>query len=191
MLKAASYAPFHYPASARYKAEEPGKSGSFPFRAYTLSARQCRKLATVIEQEDIQAGKVKNMLWAADAMIVVTWLPDVFGEMAARSADELIMEPMPFVGNGRNMEHIAAAAAAIQNMLLVATERGHLNYWSSGGMLRQAVLRDPMGVPMTEIMLGCVFAFPGDSEERGAEVKSGKHRQMEKDADLWATASSL
>ena len=191
LLESAAYAPFHYPASARYKKEERETTGNFPFRAYTLTASQCRTLATFIEEHDVQAGKVKNMLWAADAMIVMTWLPDVFGETAALPAEEFIAEPLPFVGNTRNMEHIAATAAAIQNMLLKATELGHLNYWSSGGMLRQQVLRDPMGVPMTEIMLGCIFAFPGDSLERGAEVKAGKHRSLEKDTELWAVASSL
>ncbi len=35
-----------------------------------------------------------------------------------------------------NVEHIAAAYAAIQNLLLAATARGIRNYWSSGGVLR-------------------------------------------------------
>ena len=54
-----------------------------------------------------------NMLWAAEAMIVMSWLPDVFGEQP----EVREMEPVPFTGNLRNMEHIAAASAAIQNIL--------------------------------------------------------------------------
>ena len=104
-----------------------------------------------------------NMLWAAEAMIVMSWLPDVFGEQP----EVREMEPIPFTGNLRNMEHIAAAGAAIQNILLGATAAGHPSYWSSGGTLRQKEARTLLDIPMDEIFLGCLFVFPKDALERG------------------------
>ncbi len=65
------------------------------------------------------------------------------------------------------MEHIAAASAAIQNLLLAATARGISNYWSSGGVLRSAQVFQQLGIPRQQILLGAIFLFPseiGDAE---------------------------
>jgi len=186
LLEAASFAPYHYTTSERYKDAERGLTSDLPFRVYTLDSAACRTLADVLVQDEIPAGKVINMLWAAEVMLAVSWLPDVFGEQP--EAEERMMEPVPFVGNLRNMEHIAAAGAAVQNIQLQATELGHLNYWSSGGMLRQKVVRDQLGIPMNEVMLGFLFVFPADSEARGALVKPGKNREKGKAVETWSAA---
>ena len=85
---------------------------------------------------------------------------------------------MPFLGTLRNMEHIAAASAAIQNVLLGATARALPNYWSSGGMLRHKELRNFLKIPLNELMIGCLFVFPKDSDTRGADIKPGKLRDQ-------------
>jgi len=189
LLTAASYAPYHYTTSERYKDESTGLISELPYRCYTLDARNARGLADWLQQEDVAAGKVINMLWAAEAVIAISWLPDVFGKQP--KDDERAFEPVPFVGNLRNMEHVAAASAAAQNVLLTATELGYLNYWSSGGMLRQKVVRDKIGIPMREVMLGFLFVFPADSEKRGAEVKPGKNREKGKALKTWSKAVRL
>jgi hypothetical protein len=128
-----------------------------------------------------------NMLWAAEAMIVMSWLPDVFGEQP----EVREMEPVPFTGNLRNMEHIAAASAAIQNILLGATAAGHPSYWSSGGTLRQREARTLLGIPMDEIFLGCLFVFPEDALKRGVDVKLGKLRTEGKELSSWSKSIAL
>lgn len=77
-----------------------------------------------------------------------------------------------------NMEHIAAASAAVQSFLLAATERGLTTYWSSGGYLRDAATFDYLGIPTEHILLGAVFVFPNDGGERipgGMRDKRSSH----------------
>lgn len=185
LLSLAAYAPYHYKSAERYKKE--GLTSSLPYRAYTLTASNCRKLAQRLEPSQPPAGKIINMLWAAEALLIFTWLPDVFGEQP----QERIMEPLPFTGNLRNMEHIAATGAAITNVLLGATANGFPNYWSSGGALRQQAAREVLNISLEEIMLGCLFVFPKDALDRGVEVKPGKLREEGKVLQDWATKITL
>lgn len=185
LLRLAAHAPYHYKSAERYKQDI--LDSSLPFRAYTLNATTCRKLAELLENSQPPAGKILNMLWAAEAMIVMSWLPDVFGEQP----EVREIEPIPFTGSLRNMEHIAAASAAIQNILLGATAAGHPSYWSSGGALRQRQARTLLGIPMDEIFLGCLFVFPKDALERGVDVKPGKLRAEGKELSSWSKSIVL
>ena len=185
LLHLAAYAPYHYKSAERYK--QGVLNSSLPFRAYTLDAATCRKLADQLKNSQPPAGKILNMLWAAEVLLIFTWLPDVFGEQPL----ERSMEPLPFTGNLRNMEHIAATSAAITNVLLGATASGFPNYWSSGGALRQQTAREILDISLDEIMLGCLFVFPKDALERGAEVKPGKLRNEGKDLHSWSKAVKL
>jgi len=189
LLQLAAHAPYHYTSSDRYKDVKRGLTSSLPFRCYTLTAGDCRTVAQHIEKESIPAGKVQNMFWAADIMMVMTWLPDVFGEQ--QDPLSLAAEPLPFVGTLRNMEHIAAASAAIQNVLLGATARALPNYWSSGGMLRHKELRSFLKIPLNELVLGCLFVFPKDSDARAADIKPGKLRGQGKALELWSSPVRL
>ncbi|HCP40607.1 MAG TPA: hypothetical protein DIT65_02335, partial [Cryomorphaceae bacterium] len=175
----------HYKSAERYK--RGNLNSALPFRAYTLNAKNCRALAELLYDVQPPAGKIINMLWAAEAMIVMSWLPDVFGEQL----EDRETEPIPFTGNLRNMEHIAASSAAIQNILLGATAGGYPSYWSSGGILRKKETRVLLNIPMNEIFLGCLFVFPKDALNRGAEVKLGKLRTEGKDLYSWSKSIEL
>lgn len=185
LLRLASHAPYHYKSAERYKRDI--LDSSLPFRAYTLNATTCRKLAEQLQNSQPPAGKILNMLWAAEALLIFTWLPDVFGEQPT----ERTMEPLPFTGNLRNMEHIAATSAAIINVLLGATASGFPNYWSSGGALRQQAACEILSIGLEEIMLGCLFVFPKDALERGVEVKPGKLRNEGKELSSWSKSVEL
>ena len=152
-----------------------------------MDGATCNVLAAKLKALDPSPGKILNMLWAAELLIITTWLPDVFGVQP----EERIMEPLPFVGNLRNMEHIAATSAAIQNMLLGATTEGYPNYWSSGGILRQEYARNMLHISMKEVMLGAVFIFPKDAEERAEEIKPGKLREEGKTLGAFSKKVSL
>jgi hypothetical protein len=152
-----------------------------------MNSDVCRILAGKLQHMDPAPGKILNMLWAAEAVIMMTWLPDVFGAQP----QEREMEPLPFTGNLRNMEHIAASSAGIQNILLGATQKGFPNYWSSGGVLRQKAARQLLGVPLEEMLLGCLFIFPKDANERGVEIKTGKFHNEGKKVLTWSKSITL
>lgn len=185
LLHLAAHAPYHYKSAERYKQDD--LNSTLPFRAYTLDATTCRKLAEQLETSQPPAGKILNMLWAAEALLIFTWLPDVFGEQPS----DRTMEPLPFTGNLRNMEHIAATSAAITNVLLGATSAGFPNYWSSGGALRQEAARKILNISLDEIILGCLFVFPKDALERGVDVKPGKLRNEGKALSSWSKTVEL
>ena len=180
LLSLGATAPVHYKSAERHHSDD--LPSSLPFRAYTMRSDECRKLADMLEALDPPAGKIINMLWAAEAVIVTTWLPDVFGDQP----EERMAEPVPFTGNLRNMEHLAATGAAIQNMLLGATAKGFPSYWSSGGVIRHKEVREILSVSLEEILLGVLFLFPKDAEERGVEVKPGKLRSSGKSVESWS-----
>ncbi|MAZ96210.1 hypothetical protein OAQ85_01170 [Schleiferiaceae bacterium] len=185
LLDLAACAPYHYKCAAKYQTY--GLESSLPFRAYTLNSGTCRTLAKQLQFMDMPPGKIVNMLWAAEALIIMTWLPDVFGEQP----QERDIEPLPFTGNLRNMEHIAASSAAIQNILLGATHKGFPNYWSSGGVLRQKPAREFLEISLDEMLLGCLFIFPQNAHQREVEIKEGKLHNEGKNNSTWSKSITL
>jgi nitroreductase len=68
-------------------------------------------------------------------------------------------------GNNPNIpeiEEIAAASAAIQNILLGATANGIAAFWSTSGMLHKPVMKEHLGLREEDKMLG--FLYLGYSE---------------------------
>ena len=159
LLKLAGLAPFHRPCDEVYRRAN-GLDGIEPWRFYAVDAATCRRLKHLIPQEN--AGKIPAMLSAADVLVMATWLPSPHPEFSAT-----VSQPR-FEPNLVNMEHIAAAGAAVQNLLLAATSQGIESYWSSGGVLRSAEVFELLGIDDREILLAAVFLFP--REAVGAEV---------------------
>lgn len=174
LLDLASHAPYHYPSHEvhRMHAQRPS---IYPWRMYVLDEKACRDLLKIFHARDIKGGKITKMLAAAKALIQVTWLPD----------PGTISEEEIFHGDKRNMEHIAATAAAIQNILIGASSRGILSYWSSGGKLRQPEFFELMGIPETEVLLGSIFLF--SKKTKKAEVKEGALRGKGGKQQDWST----
>lgn len=162
LLQSASWAPFHRPASEVHRSSGP-LSSPVPWRFHVLDAVACDRLRARMLGQGV-TGKVPKMLAAASALIQATWLPNPSSDTDAGL----------FAANLGNMEHIAAASAAIQNLLLAATARGIRNYWSSGGVLRDQEVFDWLQIPAREILLGAVFLFPSDID--GMESAPGKLR---------------
>lgn len=173
LLQLAGMAPFHRGCDEVHRQQ--GLSGIEPWRFHVADATSCRRLGKQIPLEN--AGKIPAMLSAADALVLATWLPNppAPGEVAG-GADA-------FAPTLANMEHIAAAAAAIQNLLLAATARGIANYWSSGGVLRSREVFAQLNIPAQEILLGAIFLFP--EETAGAEVVGSKLRGLRHPPSAW------
>lgn len=176
VLEAARWAPFHKPAAKQYRSRELG--AVVPWRSYVLEAEQCR----ILRRRLLASGddsKLPKLLAVADHLIQVTWLPE-----AKNEGDESLFEP-----SIQNMEHIAAASSAVQNMLLAATARTIPNYWSSGGALRSAEVFTMLGIPQDEVLLASVFLFPRDLS--GVDSRPGSLRGAHAEVCEWARFVSL
>ena len=174
LLNLAGKAPFHRACEDAHRRSS-SLEGIEPWRFYALSASDCRQLRLRIPREN--AGKIPAMLAAADALIMVTWLPN--GSQPQSSGED-----PEFPLTLTNMEHIAATAAAIQNLLLAATARGISNYWSSGGVLRSPRVFEMLKIPAIEILLGAIFLFP--QEYADAELVTSKMRSMRTPPQQWS-----
>lgn len=172
MLETAGFAPFHYAAVAAHR--QGALSSIVPYRVYKLDGPTCRRLLSWLQTSELEPGKILNMLAAANALCLVTWLP----EEGAKSEGDA------FAGTTINMENIAAASAAVQNLLLLATEAGLRSYWSSGGVLRGPEVFEKLDIPSAEILLGAVLLFPADVG--GAEIMPGKLREKRGALNDWS-----
>ena len=164
LLTLAGKAPFHYASHRKYR-ENDQLSGIEPWRFHYLDATNSRRLLDYFNSNEMDTGKIGRMLAECAALVLATWLPDPAGD------DNLLFEP-----SIRNMEHIAATAAAINSLLLASTAEGLKTYWSSGGIMRSPELLKKCGVGEDEILLGAVFIF--DSPGNNSEEHPGKLREL-------------
>ncbi len=183
LVAIAGYAPFHRACDEVHR--QSTLAGIEPWRFHILDAANCRRLIDVLPMEN--AGKIPAMLAAADALIMATWLPSqaLAGEDPGGATPEVTkLDHVHFDANLMNLEHIAAASAAIQNLLLAATARGIRNYWSSGGVLRLPSVFRQLGIPTEQILLGAVFLFPQEIGE--AELATSKLREHRTPPENWS-----
>lgn len=173
LVEAAGWAPFHRPA---YCAREQGVGVVEPWRFTMLDGPACRVLLSRLSEIPKPPGKIANMLAVADALLLVTWLPEP-------------SDAGKWEANDFNMEHIAAGAAAIQTLLLAATARGIGNYWSSGGALGTQDAFSMLGINESDVLLGAVFLFPDPPED--AEAAPGKMREKRSPSNTWARWAEL
>lgn len=179
LMGLAKSAPFHYFCDRKHRLDTPQNS-LLPWRCYSLATKGCRDLAKVLKLNKVEAGKILQMLHTADAMILVTWLPD--------EPENPLPEGTLFQASLKNMEHLAAASAAVQNMLLGATSQNIPNYWSSGGVLRDSSMFEYLHIPKNQILLGAIFLFPEDTSK--AELVYGANRKDEGSIDqFWKKMS--
>ena len=64
------------------------------------------------------------------------------------------------------LEEIAAASAAIQNLLLAATAAGIANFWSTGGQTLQPAMKTFLGLGEHDTVLGMLFLGYTDEPAR-------------------------
>ncbi len=167
LIAATGWAPFHRACPAG----RDGTAAPEPWRVHALDKPACLALMPRLDAFARPPAKISNMLAAADAMLLITWLPEEGSEDWAAS--------------DINMEHIAAAGAAIQTLLLAATEQGIGSYWSSGGCLASREVLRYLGAEEGEVLLGAVFLWPADIPG-DVEATPGKLRARRTPAAKWA-----
>jgi nitroreductase len=173
ILQMGGKAPFHYINS---KASVKSLPSLAPWRFYVLEGESCRKLADYFLENNIEGGKLIQMLRAAQTLIQVTWTPEV-------------SERGGLLSEQSNIEHIAATSAAVQNMLLTATALGYENYWSSGGLLREDNFKELLGIPLDELLLASLFLF--DSNTDTCKTKKGALRGRQGVLDSYCKTVNL
>lgn len=191
MIETAGWAPFHRRAHAA--THRGGALASpVPWRFHVLSGPALPALLGYLRgQAETRPdskwsrawqSKVRDMLAATGALVQVTWLPDppADGEREAGALPEMTTN---------NMEHVAAAGAAVQNLLLAAEARRWLSYWSSGGILREPEVFERLGIGREEVLLGAVFLDPEPLPE--ARELAGGLREERGEAEGWSRRVSL
>lgn len=178
-MKIAGWAPFHFTAHGSHLDRE--MSSPVPWRFYALNQKNCLRLIdALIVHPELGLNKnaaILRMIAAYGALVLVTWLP----EPVDFTSDEGMS-----LGAMKNEEHVAAAAAATQNLLLAATARGFDSYWSSGGVLREKACFDICNIPEQEQLLGAIFLAPGMPDRENA--RPGKWRDKRGTPDQWMTS---
>lgn len=185
LLACAGWAPFHKACQPEHRQETLG--GIEPWRFHWLDAGQCRQLGQRVNGRE-SAGKIPVMLNAAQSLIIATWLPNPasagWQSLASQSAVPLKESFEPTLDN---VEHIAAASAAVQSLLLAATAAGVESYWSSGGVLRSAEILQLLQIPDNQRFLGAIFLFPTElPENSSAEIATSKLRLQRSSPTAWS-----
>ncbi|MEM7577089.1 MAG: nitroreductase family protein [Planctomycetota bacterium] len=165
-LRAANWAPFHFPRNVDGLAE--------PWRAHLLWPETTQRAARYLRDTLGCKTKEPQLLDAADACVLVTWLPELGAH--AMPINREIREKLA----GRDEEHLAATAAFVQNLLLLLTAGGFGTYWSSGGQLRSPEMFEHLGMTNTppQKLLAAVFieTDAGTTDPGGRRRVPGKHR---------------
>ncbi|PIE00748.1 MAG: nitroreductase [Thiothrix nivea] len=172
----ASWAPFHFPAHEAHLRDD--LDSPVPWRFYTLNQNNCLRFArSILAQPELETDEdsgIIRMMAACGALVLVTWLPEPEDSFRARDAAR-----RTFIDE----EHLAATAAATQNLLLAAKAREIDSYWSSGGVLRDWACFEMCGIPLQEKLLGAIFLFPELPDH--LDVRSGKLRDRRGSPQQW------
>ena len=65
------------------------------------------------------------------------------------------------------VEEVAAASAAIQNLLLAATAHGVASFWSTGGLTHHPALKQEFNLGEEDIILGIIYLGYSDEPLQG------------------------
>ena len=174
-IAASGWAPFHYPRNVDKLSE--------PWRAHVLWNQEVRKLSRFLS-DDLQLTIKEPQLAAASRVpILVTWIPENATSSIGQCDDPIVF---------RNEEHLAAASAMVQNLLLALTAKGMGNYWSSGGKLRERAAFDYLSIPQLERLLAAVFVeYPEMRDSKYGETSRKPGALRDKRSNEWYRAVSL
>ncbi|QDT92685.1 nitroreductase family protein [Gimesia algae] len=175
-IQTAGWAPFHYPRKVDGLAE--------PWRAHVLWHEEAKQAAIYLRDELHVTSKGPRLAAACSALVLVTWLPE-FYDLESQQTSKIDRETQL----ARDEEHLAAASAMVQNLLLMLTAHGMGNYWSSGGKLRGPEMFNYLGIPEQERLLAAVFIEYPEMMDDSKERKAGSLRNDR--SDQWIREVTL
>ena len=184
-IELAGWAPFHKMADSSHLQAE--SNSPVPWRFYVLEKTLCCQILDFIKHQTTTTRdpkwprtmqkKIPKLLAGADALVIVTWLPDP----SPTDQPELTIN---------NIEHIAASSAAIQNLILAAEARGLYTYWSSGGVLRDDEIFAYLGIPRNQQLLGAIF-LASVEHTTNAPAAGGNRDKRGRDWVRWLNPSDF
>lgn len=139
MLDCANWAPTH-------KLTEPWRFVVFSENAKTQFGKDHAEMYKKVKSDDFDPKKYDKLMTIADKS------SHVIAIIMKRDKEERVQE----------IEEIAAVACAVQNMMLVATEKGIANIWGSGGMTYHSLMKEYLGFGEKDKVMG--FLYLGKSD---------------------------
>ena len=180
MIEAAGHAPYHRRVDPEIL-QSLSLGSAVPWRFHILESEAVRQLLDHLKLQSETASdpvwqkawgtKIPSLLAACGALIQVTWFAE------SPELDKI------------NIEHIAAASAATQNLLLCAEARNWHSYWSSGGVLGTPVVFEHLGISAKERLLGSIFLTPPEFPE--TEIKAGALHDQRGNTNTWSRQVTL
>ena len=168
-IETAGWAPFHFARHPDGIAE--------PWRAHVVWPEDLKKLAVFLQDDLGLTSNEPRLVAGCSVLVLVTWLPE-FDDAVVAARSGLNAEKR----RTRDEEHLAAASAMVQNLLLMLTAHGMGTYWSSGGRLRGAEVFDYLKIPADERLLAAVFIECPETTADSKQRKPGAHRNKRSDA---------
>ena len=162
-IKTAGWAPFHYPRKVDGIAE--------PWRAHVLWHDDVQKAALHLRDELQIKTKEPKLAAASSALVLITWLPEFYDPEAQKTSKMTREEQI-----AHDEEHLAAASAMVQNLLLILTAHGMGTYWSSGGKFRGSQMFEYLGINPNERLLAAIFIEYPEMMHNAKERKAGSQR---------------
>lgn len=165
-IEAAGLAPFHYDRACEDIAE--------PWRINLLTSTACQQLATALpELVSLKpSSKVPHLLDACSFLVIVSWIPT-----SGKSSESLSEKKIQQV----NSEHLCAAAAFTQNLLLLAESLRWKSYWGSAGLLQTDCVLDAIGISRDQQITAAVYLQvpprSGESPENQTELPGKMHKK--------------
>lgn len=185
ILQSAGWAPFHKRAQAQHLIS--GLDAPMPWRFHVVDSEACTRLLAFLENQAstfpdsrwVRAwqSKIKELISGCGVLIQVTWLP----EPVSDKSEQVLVASPDFTQ--KNIEHVAAAASAVQNILIAAQSCQWLSYWSSGGILKDEEVFDYMNIDRREQLLGSVFLTP--QAHSSARIMEGGLREQRGELSGW------
>lgn len=162
-LETAGFAPFHFAA---------GEEVPEPWRFRVFLGAGMARLRATLDGDQLLYGKLPAIFDGAGAVVQASWLPEGRPE--------------------RDWEHLAAAAAAAQNLLLAMHARGFGSYWCSAPVLGEATAMAQFGASPGEAYLGTLFfgapLSAADEEARGFRGKMHARRTPPSAWSSWTSS---
>lgn len=176
-VKSADSAPFHYDRQCDNVPQ--------PWRVNILWHDSCQQVAANFYHwfDDVKPGnKLPSMLSACGACVLVSWLPQ-FSDSDAQDAG---LSMIPKVKQIQiDQEHLAAASAYVQNLMLLLTAANMGTYWSSGGQFRTRAMMDRLLMAAPRQLLAAVFVeFPKTNTNEIQRVP-GKLAEARSRSEAW------
>ncbi len=177
-IRTAGWAPFHYHRDRDGLAE--------PWRVHVIWHEHCQALARSFHDwfpDAKPTNKLPSMLSACGALVITTWLPQF------RRKSQQLDAAQSSIGLPKQItiddEHLAAAAAMVQNLLLLLTANSMGTYWSSGGQFRTPKMFEKLGIDKGESFLGGIFVEYPSTLGEAIERVSGKQRNNRCQDQAW------